>query len=559
MAKVALLVGVSEYEHGLSPLPCVVRDIEAMRRILQHSEMGDFQEVNILLNRDPLAIQEAIQNLFADRVKEDLALLFFSGHGLRDDSSRFYFATRITRKNAKGELIKATVVPAGFVQEIMSNSRCKRQVVILDCCFSGAFADGMTAKSDNAVDIQRQLGGKGRAVLTSSTSTQYSFEQQGADLSVYTRYIVEGIETGAADSDNDGLVSIEELHEYARRKVQEAAPAMEPKIYAVEEGFKIYIAKAATNDPKLRYRREVERFASRGEIPFLGRGTLDEMRESLKLSPEATATIESEVLQPYQEYQKKLQRYEQTLSKALQHQNSLSTEDQKDLRRYQEILGLRNEDVAPVEERVVSTVSKIHHEFKRQKVFLIGLAGICILGSTGIVAYITNQQSQKLEEATIERIKTQLMDKEYEGCIKESKAISPNSNIYEAAQNLLEECSESVLQEAQRVYQEEGRLNYATALIRIIPETNYTKLKVREIVEKWQKEWRENERKFMIIKDLFDGKNWEELLREFNRNSVTTEYWKNKVEPFVQKAKEEHISPSINSSKPPPLDFRLSQ
>lgn len=55
----------------------------------------------------------------------------------------------------------------------MNNSRSEQQVVILDCCFSGAFATGMTAKSDGTVNIQTQLGGKGRAVLASSTSTQY--------------------------------------------------------------------------------------------------------------------------------------------------------------------------------------------------------------------------------------------------------------------------------------------------------------------------------------------------------------------------------------------------
>ncbi|WP_062293424.1 hypothetical protein [Nostoc piscinale] len=99
----------------------------------------------------------------------------------------------------------------------MSGSRCS-QVVILDCCFSGAFADGLTVKGDETVDIQSQLGGKGRAVLTASTSTQYALEQQGEDLSVYTRFIVEGIETGAADIDNDGLISTDELHRYAQKK-----------------------------------------------------------------------------------------------------------------------------------------------------------------------------------------------------------------------------------------------------------------------------------------------------------------------------------------------------
>jgi Uma2 family endonuclease len=42
-----------------------------------------------------------------------------------------------TRKN----LLRATAVPASFVHDIMNDSRSKRQVVILDCCFSGAFAE----------------------------------------------------------------------------------------------------------------------------------------------------------------------------------------------------------------------------------------------------------------------------------------------------------------------------------------------------------------------------------------------------------------------------------
>jgi uncharacterized caspase-like protein len=194
MAKVALLIGVSEYEPGLSRLPGAVKDVEAMQRVLQRPEIGGFDQVKTLTNPDPLLMQGEIESLFSERSKEDLVLLFFSGHGVKDDRGKLYFATRITRKSPRGELIKSTAVPASFVHEIMNNSRSKRQVVLLDCCFSGAFAEGMSAKDDGVVDVKEQLGGEGRAVLTSSTSTQYSFEQQETDLSVYTRYLVEGID-----------------------------------------------------------------------------------------------------------------------------------------------------------------------------------------------------------------------------------------------------------------------------------------------------------------------------------------------------------------------------
>ncbi len=196
MKKIALLVGGSEYKEGLNPLPSAVKDIEVVQRVLQNPEVGGFDEVKVLSNPEPTAMQEAVEALFSGRSKDDLVLLFVSGHGVKDDSGRLYFGTSATRKHSRGDLVKATAVPASFVQDIMSNARCKRQVVILDCCFSGAFAEGMTAKDDGMVDIQTQLGGEGRAVLRSSISTQYSFEQQGSDLSVYTQYIVEGMESG---------------------------------------------------------------------------------------------------------------------------------------------------------------------------------------------------------------------------------------------------------------------------------------------------------------------------------------------------------------------------
>ncbi len=356
MAKVALLIGVSEYESGLNPLPASVKDIQAIAKILQHPEMGGFAEADIqkLENPEPQKMQEAIETLFSDRRKDDLAIVYFSGHGIKDEGGKLYLATRLTRKSSQGQLIKSTAVPASFIHNIMTESRCKRQVIILDCCFSGAFAEGWSAKDDSSVNIRAELGGEGRVVLTSSTSTQYSFQQEGANLSTYTRYFVEGIETGAADLDNDGAVSVDELHEYAKKKVQEVAPAMQPEIYAVKEGFKIFLAKAPIGDPKVKYRKEVENHANRGEISLIGRKILDALRQNLELLPQETTVIEAEVLKPYQKYRESLQEYEQALVDALKHEDNLSQSTRNELRRYKEILGLRNEDIAPIEAKIFS-------------------------------------------------------------------------------------------------------------------------------------------------------------------------------------------------------------
>lgn len=358
MSKYALLIGVGEYEPGLNPLPGAIKDIEAMQRVLQHPEIGGFAagDVIVLKNQQRQEAEEAIFNFFANKKKEDLLLLYFSGHGIIDETSQFYFSTRSTRKQ-EGKLISPTAVAANFVHQQMQNSRSKRQVIILDCCFSAAFTKGLNAKDDGNLNLFNQLGGEGRAILTASNSTQYAFEQEGFELSLYTHFLIEGIEKGIADQDNDGWISVEELHDFVRRKVTETSPAMTPEFYPVKEGYKILLAKSPKEDPQLKYRKEVERRAHQGKFTIPARRMLNSLALQFGLSTEQAQAIEAEVLQPYREYQRKLQEYEQTLTETLEQENTLSERSLNDLKDYQQFLGLRDEDVQEIHKRLKVTQS----------------------------------------------------------------------------------------------------------------------------------------------------------------------------------------------------------
>ncbi|OLT60516.1 caspase, EACC1-associated type [Moorena bouillonii] len=244
--KRALLIGVSEYGQGLKPLPGATKDLEEIKRILDSPQLGNFVDVKALSNPDRQEMEEAIEELFASSTKDDLVLLFFSGHGVKDSSNQLYLTTRITRKNSQRELVKTTAVSARAIHNIMNGSRSKRQVVILDCCFSAAFRKGLLVKDDRSVDLQNQLGGEGRAILASSTD--YSFSQLDEQLSIYTQYLVEGIETGDADLNGDRVISLDELHKYIEKRIRETLPDMKPKIYTDQEGSKIHIARAPRDD-----------------------------------------------------------------------------------------------------------------------------------------------------------------------------------------------------------------------------------------------------------------------------------------------------------------------
>lgn len=352
MAKVALLIGVSEYGPELNPLPGAVKDVEAVKQVLQPLEMGSFDEVKLLLNPNPPVMREAIETLFSGRTKNDLVLLFFSGHIVQDDSGKLYFATSITSKSPKAEHIRVSTIPASFVHDLMSNSSCQRQVVILDSCFMNLSAQEMAANNDGTAEVKTQLGGEGRTILTSFTAIQNSLDSQGFNRSVYTRYLVEGIRTGAADLDSDGWISVNDLHQYASNKVQSVAPAVKPEFYPSKNGSKIVLAKALLDNPKLKYRKEAESWIRRGEISEGGRYILSKLAETLRLSSQDCTVIEAEVLKPYQEYQEKLKLYTQNFAKAISKDYPLGTQEREELRSLQQSLGLRDEDVAPIEERI---------------------------------------------------------------------------------------------------------------------------------------------------------------------------------------------------------------
>src|SRR6185295_4278352 len=128
----------------------------------------------------------------------------FSGHGVKDEEGRLYFATVDTKLN-RGRLKRSTAVESGFVKDAMGRCHSRRQVLLLDCCYSGAFAEGMLAKGGGGVDTKERFAGKGRMVLAASDAMQYSFEAGQGEIkgegvrSYFTSAFVRGLATGEAD------------------------------------------------------------------------------------------------------------------------------------------------------------------------------------------------------------------------------------------------------------------------------------------------------------------------------------------------------------------------
>jgi hypothetical protein len=105
------------------------------------------------------------------------------------------------------------------------------------------------------VAVKEEFDGQGRVVLTASRAMEYAFEgdtrEGDAQPSIFTSAIVEALETGRADRDQDSRISVDELYEYVYDRVREATPSQTPSKWTFDVQGDLYIARSS-------YRAEVE-------------------------------------------------------------------------------------------------------------------------------------------------------------------------------------------------------------------------------------------------------------------------------------------------------------
>jgi len=179
--KKALIIGINDYPG--SPLFGCVNDAKAVEAILQVNGDGSpNMETDLQTNVPTRArLLELVAQLFSG--SRLVSLLYFSGHGYYNNRNGF-LVTPDAKAYDEG-------VRMDDIIQLANASEATNKVIILDCCFSGALAEG-NAAGGTSISIR-----EGVTILTASRKSEPAMEAGGQGL--FTGLLLQALSGGAAD------------------------------------------------------------------------------------------------------------------------------------------------------------------------------------------------------------------------------------------------------------------------------------------------------------------------------------------------------------------------
>ncbi|MEN9376010.1 MAG: hypothetical protein RL710_1167, partial [Pseudomonadota bacterium] len=219
----ALVVGVTKYQSSrVPPLDFPAKDAGDFAQALKIQAGQLYRGVEIRLLTDEKATREGIIDgmdwLRREVTANDIAVVFFAGHGVNDSISQYYFLPH----NSDISRLRSTAISNVDIVETLQSLPSK-VLAFLDTCHSGNVLG--TGKKRALGDINRLVNEltsaeNGVVVFASSTGQETSQESTEWNNGAFTKALVEGL-SGRGDFNRDGVISLNELNLWVADRVKD--------------------------------------------------------------------------------------------------------------------------------------------------------------------------------------------------------------------------------------------------------------------------------------------------------------------------------------------------
>lgn len=212
-----LAVGVSKHKYSKHNLRFAAQDANRLTQVLQASPSDLFADVIVQTITDEEAdkdnIQAGLDWLVRSCTKDDVAVIHFSGHGVRGRNGLYFVPYEGDEQS-----IQSTCLNWTEIADRVAKINAEQILFFADCCHAGAFSkENRPTQDEIAKALQKKSG---LLLFCSSRGEELSLELASERHGAFTGSIVESFQ-GAGDTNGDRRITTGELVDYVSRRVGE--------------------------------------------------------------------------------------------------------------------------------------------------------------------------------------------------------------------------------------------------------------------------------------------------------------------------------------------------
>ncbi len=218
----ALVIGIERYRDV--PAPTGARADAERFAALAKSTLG-VPERNVILALDDRAsradLDKHLRWLENNVPVGGRVYLFFAGHGAPDAASGTSY---LLPYDADPADLPGTALKLSDVTARLGKTKARDVVAFLDACFSGTGGRSVIAAGTRPLVPVGKLEAAPRvSVLAAVTGAQISGALPGGAEGLFSHYLGEALGNAKADLDGDGQISLRELHDWIKPRVEREA------------------------------------------------------------------------------------------------------------------------------------------------------------------------------------------------------------------------------------------------------------------------------------------------------------------------------------------------
>lgn len=222
---VVLSVGVSDYQQHYPSLRFAAKDASDLAQELSKQREGLYAEVQtrVLVNKEATraTIVDGLEWLESQMTKQDVAIIFLGGHGIRSPRTNEYLYLPHD-VDADPKHIRSTTVPAWELLNTVKRTPGK-VVVFLDTCYAGQILGNVQMRGPSEFSeliAELTKAGEGVVVFASSSGWQPSLESPAWQNGAFTKALVEALR-GVGTADAKGGITLTAIDAYVTKRVKE--------------------------------------------------------------------------------------------------------------------------------------------------------------------------------------------------------------------------------------------------------------------------------------------------------------------------------------------------